>query len=169
MLWLIDGYNVIRRDPELAGIERRSLEEGRAALLRLLAVAARTTGDEFVAVFDGARSPVAAPGDRQVRVVFSSPPETADDVLIRMARERGAGAIVVTSDRTIQGAARRARAVVVAADMFLERASGLGPDEVEAEDDGAGWRGSKRGNPRRLSRDERDTRRALGRLRPPRE
>ena len=37
MRWLIDGYNVIRRDPELHAHEAAGLEAGRAALVMLLA------------------------------------------------------------------------------------------------------------------------------------
>jgi hypothetical protein len=33
MRWLIDGYNVIRRDPDLRAHEAESLEAGRRALL----------------------------------------------------------------------------------------------------------------------------------------
>src|SRR5207245_10450436 len=32
MRWLVDGYNVIRRSPELSAAERQSLEAGRRAL-----------------------------------------------------------------------------------------------------------------------------------------
>ena len=53
MRWLVDGYNVIRCDPGLAAHEGESLEAGRDALCRLLAAAARTSGDQFTIVFDG--------------------------------------------------------------------------------------------------------------------
>jgi uncharacterized protein len=167
MLWLIDGYNVIRRDPELAGIDRRNLEAGRRALLHLVARLARRCRDDFLVVFDGARVGASAPTLGQVRTLFSRPPERADHVLARLARQHGAGAIVVTSDSAIQATARRARAAVVSADAFLERAAGpeASAGGAEKEEDSA-RPPIKRGNPRRLSRAERDRRRALGRLRP---
>ena len=37
MRWLVDGYNVIRRDPDLQAREAESLEAGRRALLHLIA------------------------------------------------------------------------------------------------------------------------------------
>jgi predicted RNA-binding protein with PIN domain len=185
MLWLIDGYNVIRRDPELAGIDRKSLEAGRRELLRLVARVARGCRDEFLVVFDGARVGTTAPAAGQVRTLFSRPPDRADDVLARLARQHGAGAIVVTSDAAIQASARRARAAVVSADAFLERAVPPGrgtapdPDGVarearptqmadgadEADEEDPERPSVKRGNPRRLSRADRERRRALGRLR----
>jgi predicted RNA-binding protein with PIN domain len=164
MLWLIDGYNVIRRDSDLSTLETRSLEEGRAALLRLVARAAAGSSDDFVVVFDGVRAPAAPPPARRVRVVFSRPPDKADDVLVRLARQRGPGATVVTSDRTVQDAARRGRAAAVSVERFLARLTESPPAESEPEDEPLP--GPKRGNPRRLSRAERQTRRALGRLRP---
>jgi predicted RNA-binding protein with PIN domain len=166
MLWLIDGYNVIRRDPELAELDRRSLEAGRRALLRLMARVARGSRDEFLVVFDGARVDASAPSGGQVRALFSLPPERADDVLARLARQHGAGAIVVTSDSVIQAAARRARSAVVSADVFLDRVAGADDAIRETDEEDSERPSVKRGNPRRLSRAERDRRRALGRLRP---
>lgn len=47
MRWLIDGYNVIRRDSDLRGREAESLEAGRAALIHLVARKARESRDDF--------------------------------------------------------------------------------------------------------------------------
>jgi predicted RNA-binding protein with PIN domain len=178
MRWLIDGYNVIRRDPELSGLDRRSLEQGRQALLSLLARVARSSQDDFVVVFDGVRGGAGSPAAWRVRTLFSRPPETADDVLIRLAREGGAGVAVVTSDRAVQEAARRARTAVVSADAFLGRLGAIGspagrpverPWGAEADDaEPASPPRPKKGNPRRLPRRERRARKALDRLhRPP--
>jgi len=174
--WLIDGYNVIRRDPELSGLDRRNLEEGRHALLRMLARVARVSRDDFVVVFDGVRRSAGSPPALRVRTLFSRPPEKADDVLIRLAREGGPGVAVVTSDRAVQEAARRARTAVVGADAFLERISVIGSAErrsVEPQwsdrtepDEPVAPRGPKKGNPRRLPRRERQARKALDRLHP---
>src|SRR2546422_11778731 len=91
MRWLIDGYNVIRRDADLRAHEEESLEAGRTALLRLVAQAARAGGDRFTVVFDGAPASRPAPAGGQLVVIFSRPPEKADDVLARLARQPGAG------------------------------------------------------------------------------
>ncbi len=167
MRWLIDGYNVVRRDPELAGLDRRSLQDGREALLRLLARVARDSGDDFVVVFDGARGGGISPPAGRVRVIFSRPPEKADDVLVRLARAGGDGVTVVSSDRAIQDASRRAHAAVAGAGEFLAHAfaDAVEPNGDETEDEP---RPPKAGNPRRLKRAERRTQRALGRLKRPR-
>jgi len=163
--WLIDGYNVIRRDAELAGIDRRSLEEGRDALLRLLARVARDSPDEFVVVFDGVRSTAVSPNAGRVQVVFSRSPEKADDVLVRLARQGGAGATVVTSDRSVQAAANRVHAAVVGAEAFLDRVSAPPADAEDRDDDTPDRPKPKKGNPRRRSREDRRSQSALDRLR----
>src|SRR5207244_12485072 len=99
MRWLIDGYNVIRRDPDLRAQEAESLEAGRTALLRLVARVARAGGDRFTIVFDGAPASRPAPAGGQLVVIFSRPPEKADDVAARLARPLGAGSGAGTSRR----------------------------------------------------------------------
>jgi predicted RNA-binding protein with PIN domain len=163
MRWLIDGYNVIRRDPELQACEAAGLEAGRAALLALLARVAAHLSDDFTVVFDGARRSGGAPSAGRVQVVFSRPPETADDVLRRLAAALREGAVVVTSDRAVQDSARRAGAVAVGAEAFVEAATtpaadaeGVGDDDTPAP---------RHGPSRRPSREARATERVLRRLR----
>ena len=164
MRWLVDGYNVIRRSPDLHAREEVSLQEGRAALCRLLAAAAGRSGDQFTVVFDGAQGGGSASGGPWVRVVFSSGRETADQVLARLA---GAGDAVVSNDREVRRAAASAGAIAIAADEFLSRlrhtASPNLPDTEETEEGLS--RRPKKGNPRRPSKKARAAARALGRLR----
>jgi predicted RNA-binding protein with PIN domain len=166
MRWLIDGYNVIRRDPELQSHEAAGLEAGRSALLRLLARVAAKVSDDFTVVFDGARRTGGAPSAGRVQVVFSRPPETADDVLRRLAVSLREGAVVVTSDRAVQDSVRRAGAVAVGAEAFVEAATTLDDASDDAskdvEDDDTPPR---RGPSRRPSREARDAARVLRRLR----
>ena len=169
MRWLVDGYNVIRRDPDLRAREAESLEAGRRALLGLVARRAGGSRDTFTVVFDGARVAGGALGAGRVQVLFSRPPRTADDELMRLAREGGAGTAVVSSDRRVQDAARRAGSAVLGAEAFVEAlarggeaVSGAG-DDVDRDEDRPR---DKRGNPRRLSKRARAAARALRRLRP---
>ncbi len=171
--WLIDGYNVIRRSPELGAKEGESLEAGRRALCALLSRAAQVRGDQFTVVFDGSGGGGSA-GEAGVRVIFSSARESADTVLTRMAVQGGA---VVSSDREVCRAATRAGAIPVSAEEFLARLEtlprGVAPDMDDArqrseEDAPEGRdRGPKKGNPHRLGKKARAAARALGRLRPP--
>ena len=171
MTWLIDGYNVIRRDPDLRAREAESLEVGRAALLHILAGVARASGERFTVVFDGARRGAPVAGGR-ITVVFSRPPETADDVLERLARTAGAGSVVVSSDNRVKDAGRRAGCAVVTAEQLLDAVRGGSASAADTDDDGdkddvdgTEERPGKRGNPRRRSHDEVLAARALRRLR----
>jgi predicted RNA-binding protein with PIN domain len=163
MRWLIDGYNVIRRDPELYAHEAASLEAGRAALVMLLARVASRVSDDFTIVFDGARRTGGAPTSGRVQVMFSRPPETADDVLRRLAGTLREGAIVVTSDRAVQDSARRGGSVVVSAEAFVEAATGPAESDKDSDDDDVAR--PRRGPSRRPSREVRDAERVLRRLR----
>jgi predicted RNA-binding protein with PIN domain len=169
MRWLVDGYNVIRRDPELQSREAESLEAGRRALLHVIARARRAPQDEFTVVFDGARLTGGTPTPGRIRVVFSRPPLTADDEIMRLARQLRSGAVVVSSDRKIQDAARRAGSAVLTAEQFLEALDvpERSPAADSKDDSDAGPAREKRGNPRRLSKKARRAQRALGRLRQP--
>jgi predicted RNA-binding protein with PIN domain len=176
MQWLIDGYNLIRRDPALASREAESLEAGRVALCRLLASAARMSGDRFTVVFDGRGAGGSGTGAAGVSVVFSSARETADRALARLAVSGGA---VVSNDREVRRAATRAGAIAVTADEFLARLESgavrpadpdpphLDPQYMKDDDEPMERRGPPRGNPRRLPRKQRAASRALKRLKPP--
>ncbi len=167
MRWLIDGYNVIRRSPELSSWERQSLEAGRQALCRLLAETARARGDQFTVVFDGAGAGGSG-GLAGVRVIFSSARESADRVLARMAAQGGA---VVSNDREVRRAAARVGAIAITADELLARLQAGPPsppqwDEGRDEYEEGGRSQPKKGNPRRLGKKARAAARALGRLGP---
>jgi predicted RNA-binding protein with PIN domain len=111
---LVDGYNVTK-----TGYGEHSLEVQRGRLLAVLGALAARTGVELTVVFDGAglegaRAPVTA-APRGVRLLFSGPGQTADDVLRALVRAepRGRPLIVVSSDREVADDVRRdgARAV----------------------------------------------------------
>jgi predicted RNA-binding protein with PIN domain len=120
-----------------------------------------------VVVFDG--GPPAPGGEDdagQIRFVFSRAPETADDVIMRLSAEWREGAVVVSSDRTIRQAASRVGSPVLTVTEFVAALrSGVAGAEDAVEDDDDPAPRDKRGNPRRLSREERAAQRALRRLR----
>jgi predicted RNA-binding protein with PIN domain len=170
MHWMVDGYNVIRRDPALASQEALSIEAGRDALCRLLVRTGRESGETFTVVFDGAGRGGAGTGGGGVRVIFSSARESADRVLARLATRGGA---VVSNDREVRRAAERAGAVAITTDQFLARLERLGTrDRGAAESQGPTVKDEepdppprpRKGNPRRLPRKGRAATRALGRL-----
>ncbi len=121
---IVDGYNLIRQWPELAMLDRADLELGREALLGELQAYQRARRHRITVVFDGrerACTTATAPRAGGVGVRFSRQGETADEVIARLAAEAGAGAVVVSSDREVQAAARRGGAVPLSAAEFMAR------------------------------------------------
>jgi predicted RNA-binding protein with PIN domain len=163
MRWLVDGYNVIRREPGLSAREQVSLQAGRHALCQLLVAAARTSGDQFMIVFDGTRGGGTAFSGRGVRVLFSKAPERADHLIARLATP---GVAVVSNDRDVGRAADRAGAIAVTTDEFLARV--LAPPTPDKDEEEDLLPAPKKGNPRRLPKKARAAKRALGRLGPAR-
>lgn len=130
---LVDGYNVLHTQgvlpPRLAGIEVHGL-------LRLIH-RSRFAGRRLTIVCDGSGS-TGRPGLEIVdgtSVHYSGPHSEADTVIERMLEVASAARtwLVVSSDRRVQRAARRARADVLDSRTFLEQ---LVADEAHKRKDG---------------------------------
>jgi len=168
-VWIIvDGYNLIRRLPELREREGESLEAGRAALVRLLAGYRRTRGHHRITVvFDGQGGMGGGSGRTGgIDVRFSRSGETADRLIARLAQEGRSGVLVVSSDREVARAAAAAGAAAASCEEFAARleaaaiAALKGSEEEDADDRPA----AKKGTARRLPKAERRRAAALRRL-----
>jgi hypothetical protein len=167
-MWLIiDGYNVIRQWPELARLDRASLEAGREGLLQALRQYRRAKGHRVTVVFDG-REPggqtesAGRAGGMAVR--FSRQGETADSVIARLAAEGGPAATVVSSDHAVQAAARRHGAAAIASPVFIERLEAARLAELKGEDEDDRPAKTGKGVARRLPKAERRTQQRLRQL-----
>jgi predicted RNA-binding protein with PIN domain len=165
---VLDAYNVILRSPAFRPDDRRDLAAAREKLVNLLSWTVGEGEAEFVLVFDGAevRGGPAPRGSGRVRVLFSRPPETADDVIRRLVEEWAPvreNVTVVTSDLEVARHARSMGASLVLSDVF---AASLFPERTRELEDAA--RGERRtgsptaegsdaeAKPAGLSRRERD-------------
>ncbi len=104
---IIDGYNVIRRDPALARAERVSLENGRDALVLQLAARYHPRDRRIVVVFDGAGTRETREQRIGITIVFTAERHSADARIVELAREacqRGETAVVATDDGEIRAA-----------------------------------------------------------------
>ena len=119
---LVDGYNVTK-----TGYGALPLADQRTRLLSSLEGLASRTKAEITCVFDGAdvETPPAMAQPRRVRLLFSAPGETADELIVRLVRAEPSGrpVAVVTSDQEIVNAVHRAGARAVPSAVFL-RGSG---------------------------------------------
>jgi predicted RNA-binding protein with PIN domain len=115
---VIDGYNVTK-----TGYPTLSLNEQRIRLLRGLGALAARTGVEVTCVFDGAElgAPVPVPQHKGVRVLFSRPGETADELIRRLvaAEPPGRPIVVVSTDREVADGVRRSGARPVPSAMLV--------------------------------------------------
>lgn len=168
MRLVIDGYNLLHvgRSPKSLA----DLESERKRLISLLAAYRRQRLCEMTVVFDGWQSGWVTEQrqrERGIDLVFSKRGEKADEVIKRMVGERGAGVVVVTSDREISKFAERMSVSVIPSEQFLARVeqTSLQPQkEVFREDETEEGGGKKKGPSRKLSKKERRRRAALKKL-----
>ncbi|MFR9676723.1 NYN domain-containing protein [Streptomyces sp. TR02-1] len=117
---VVDGYNVTK-----TGYPTMPLDKQRLRLLGGLAVLAAQTGAEMTCVFDGAElaAPVLLAPPRGVRVLFSKPGQTADELIRRLVRAEPPGrpVVVVSSDREVADGCAAAGARPVASALLLRR------------------------------------------------
>lgn len=127
MLWLVDGYNVIRGVEELRAVEAGGLSRGREALVELAGFFARgKAGRRVVVFFDGPAGVFPVSGaPAGVRVVFSAG-RSADSLLReRVSAEGDPGRVTVVSrDREVAGFARRSGCLVETPGDFFARLAG---------------------------------------------
>jgi hypothetical protein len=132
-----------------------ALEHKRNWLVQQLSRYQKIKQFNVILAFDGWRS---GPSNQLVEkkegvtVIYSRLGEKADAVIVRVAREKGSGCVVVTSDREIRTAVERSGAVAVSAGEFNQILRSL--DEPYADDvDAMEFRQSKSGH--RLAKSER--------------
>lgn len=170
---IIDGYNFIRQSQDLSLLDTYDLQQGREALINLLADYRRIKPHLITVVFDGADAPTYYQRRDQIKgieMVFSRAGQTADAVIKKMAAQKREKAVVVSSDMEVVRAAESAGAAVLSSPAFEEkmtRALLMGADEAPvAQESSSGWRpGVRKKGPRyRLSKKERRHRRKTEKL-----
>ncbi|WP_327583276.1 NYN domain-containing protein [Nonomuraea sp. NBC_00507] len=117
---VIDGYNVTK-----TGYGTLTLADQRNRLMTGLGGLVAQTRVEVTVVFDGAElnAPVQVVAPRGVRVLFSAPGETADDLIRQLVRAEppGRAMAVVSSDREVAESVRRMGARPVPSALLLRR------------------------------------------------
>lgn len=121
---VVDGYNVTK-----TGYPTMPLEKQRLRLLGSLSALAARTGAEVTCVFDGAElaAPVLLAPPRGVRVLFSKPGVTADELIRQLVRAEPPGrpVVVVSTDREVADGVAKAGARPVTSALLLKRLSRL--------------------------------------------
>jgi uncharacterized protein len=103
---ILDGYNIIGALDRYAPAATGGLDESRELLVNDALKAAGWTGRRIVVVFDAHGGPDPERTELRaggvVRVVYSAPGESADDVIERLLGSLGASATLYTGDFALQ-------------------------------------------------------------------
>ncbi|MEE4113627.1 MAG: NYN domain-containing protein [Desulfobacteraceae bacterium] len=168
---IIDGYNLIRQSPELAGMDRQDLQLGRDALVDMLAAYKKLKPHKITVVFDGAAEPSLYGSRDQIKGIairFSQGGESADDVIRRMVRREKAKALVVSSDREVVTSAESAGATALGSAAFEEKIAMARYLAIKGGEESAstGWVPTtrKKGPSRRLPKRKRRSRTRIEKL-----
>lgn len=166
---IVDGYNLIRQSAQLQLLDAMDLQAGREALLKILAHYRSRSHHQITVVFDGwQQGDLKESRDRYqgLLIIYSRRGERADEVIKRLLHQERERALVVTSDREIQGFAEQVKAAWINAGQFelsyLHEPAGATDHEAEADSAARGTR--KKGPARRLSKRLRQRRQRLKKL-----
>jgi predicted RNA-binding protein with PIN domain len=168
---IVDGYNLLHVGRSLPSMTAFELEGRRDRLIEQLSSYRLGRSCDVTVVLDGWQGGWASEKKERrkgIDVIFSRLGERADEVVKRLAREKGTGAVVVTSDREIASYAERLAVAVVPSEVFRERldlsiAQGRKGLDRDAEGEG-GPAVKKKGPSRKLSKKERRRQAALKKL-----
>jgi hypothetical protein len=169
MYLIIDGYNLLHVAHSLIHFNSVQLQWERDRLIDQLSAYQRLKPCGITVVFDGWRggwSTEKREKKKGIELVFSKLGEKADEVIKRLVKEKGSGAIVITSDRDIARFAEGLRVSVISSEQFqqkIERSSvefdeNFGGEEEEKKAT------KKKGLSRRLSKKEKRARAAFKKL-----
>lgn len=165
---IIDGYNLLHVDRSFIKLTPLQLQKERDRLIEQLSAYRTLKQMEITVVFDGWQG-----GERTekkerkkgIELIFSKLGEKADEVIKRLAREKGSGVTVVTSDREISRYAERMAIAVIPSDQFKEKMENtLMKGEKDFQDEEERSREKKGGPSRMLSKKEKRMRSALRKL-----
>ena len=162
---IIDGYNLIGSDQGMRG----ALEQKRDWLIHRLSIYKTMKEFEITVVFDGWRAGWAHEAKEKrdsINIVYSRQGEKADDVIVRIARQKGNGCVVVTSDREVRNAVEKFGAAAVHAGEFNDILRNLERPSTGDENENSTARPPRGGNPNRPSKTERRRQEKLKKLRP---
>lgn len=165
---IIDGYNLLHVTRSLIQLTSVELQWERDHLIHQLSSYKQLNPCEITVVFDGWQggwNSERKEWKEGIEVIFSKLGEKADEVIKRLVKEKGSGAIVITSDSEISRYAERMAAAVIPSDQFRERMERsvlkIEKDFGEEKEEG---RAKRKGPSRRLSKKEKRLKAALKKL-----
>ena len=164
---IIDGYNLLHVNRSLINLNSIQLQWERERLIDRLSTYQKLKSCGITVVFDGWQegwSTETREKKKGIEVIFSKLGEKADEVIKRLVKEKGSGAIVITSDRDVARFAQKMDIAVIPSEQFREKLEEGSSDMLEEnpEEEERGMK--KKGPSRRLSKKEKRTRAASKKL-----
>jgi len=161
---IVDGYNLLFR---MGSFQGSNLEESRNSLLDMLSAYAKARRQSLIVVLDGQQV-----GDdrvsyrKGVTAIYTVPPETADDRIVKLSFSMREKALVVTSDGGLASRILPSRCGHVTVEEFLPKleeayymsVKGCGMEEDEGKEK------DKKGPSRKPSKKARRKKRYLDKL-----
>jgi predicted RNA-binding protein with PIN domain len=166
---IIDGYNLLHVNRSLIRLNSTQLQWERDRLIDQLSAYQKLKPCGITIVFDGWQGGWSTEKRERkggIEIIFSRLEEKADEVIKRLAKEKGSGAIVITSDRDVARFAERMAVSVISSEQFREKLEVSANkfedifEEEEEEEKGI----KKKGLSWRLSKKEKRARAALKKL-----
>lgn len=166
---IIDGYNLLHVNRSLIRLNSTQLQWERDRLIEQLSAYQKLKPCGITVVFDGWQGGWSTEKKERkggIEIIFSRLEEKADEVIKRLAKEKGSGAIVITSDRDVARFAERMAVSVISSEQFREKLEVSANkfedifEEEEEEEKGI----KKKGLSWRLSKKEKRARAALKKL-----
>ncbi len=135
--YIIDGYNLIHKFPDLKNILNHDLEGARDGLMQKLSSYRQTSKASITVVFDGASSIRQHPSSFSgMKMIFSKYPEKADPLIKRMIDEQhDASLCIVTSDHEIQNYAKLYGVQYVSSQSFISQMYSVSKNDVDEKGD----------------------------------
>ncbi|MFQ5454610.1 MAG: NYN domain-containing protein [Nitrospirota bacterium] len=167
-LIIVDGYNFIGRRGGLRG----DIEGKRNSLIRELGKYSKIKGHLITVVFDGWRSGYRIEMKEEIdgiTVIFSKRGETADTVIKNLSSKKKNRCIIVSSDRDVFNHAVLNQSIAISSGGFEKKLKLAlsGGEDIEEDEEivyNPMFSSKKRGNPRKLSKNERRNRAGLKKL-----
>lgn len=164
---IIDGYNLLHADRSLINLNSIDLQRERERLIDRLSTYQKVKDCALTVVFDGWQEGWGTETKEKkkgIEVIFSKLGEKADEVIKRLAKEKGSGAVVITSDREVGRFVQKMDVAVISSEQFRERLENVSfhtfEESPREEESGA----KKKGPARRLSKKEKRARAASKKL-----
>jgi uncharacterized protein len=162
---IIDGYNLLHVNRSLIRLNAIQLQWERDRLIDQLSAYQKLKPCGITIVFDGWQggwNTEKREKKKGIELIYSKLGEKADEVIKRLVKGEGSGAIVITSDREVTRFAERMEVAVIPSEQFQEKLE-VSADKFEeifeeGEEEGKGLK--KKGPSRRLSKREKRARAA---------